>query len=96
MGTDYPAFVAEAARLLKPSGRLWVAEVRSRFVPLDGSAEDYSPFLDAVRRLGLSMVRQDASNKMFVTWVFRKRGPADVDWREAAWPALRPCMYKRR
>lgn len=27
MGTDYPAFLAEAHRVLKPSGRLWIAEV---------------------------------------------------------------------
>ena len=31
MGTDYPAFLEEARRVLKPSGMLWIAEVRSRF-----------------------------------------------------------------
>jgi ribosomal RNA-processing protein 8 len=28
MGTDYGSFLVEAARVLKPSGWLWVAEVR--------------------------------------------------------------------
>ena len=32
MGTDYPDFLQEAARVLRAGGWLWVAEVRSRFV----------------------------------------------------------------
>lgn len=32
MGTDYGSFVAEAARVLRPGGWLWVAEVQSRSV----------------------------------------------------------------
>jgi ribosomal RNA-processing protein 8 len=96
MGTDYPAFLAEAARLLKTGGHLWVAEVRSRFAPAGGGPEEYGTFLAAVRRVGLAAERQDASNKMFVTWIFRKRGAAEAGWRDAAWPALRPCLYKRR
>ncbi|KAK9820076.1 hypothetical protein WJX72_005839 [[Myrmecia] bisecta] len=31
MGTDYPAFLVEAHRVLRPGGWLWIAEVRSRF-----------------------------------------------------------------
>ena len=27
MGTDYPSFLAEAHRVLKPRGHLWIAEV---------------------------------------------------------------------
>ena len=33
MGTDYPAFLAEAHPVLKPGGRLWVAEVCRRCLP---------------------------------------------------------------
>lgn len=28
MGTDYPSFLQEAARVLKPHGTIWIAEVR--------------------------------------------------------------------
>ena len=28
MGTDYGSFIEEAARVLKPKGWLWIAEVR--------------------------------------------------------------------
>ena len=38
MGTDYPAFLEEARRVLKPSGTLWIAEVRSRFSAGPGQA----------------------------------------------------------
>lgn len=31
MGTDYGRFIEEADRVLKKGGRLWIAEVRSRF-----------------------------------------------------------------
>lgn len=30
MGTDYGAFLQEAARALRPGGWLWIAEVQSR------------------------------------------------------------------
>lgn len=32
MGTNWPDGVSEAARVLRPGGELWVAEIRSRFV----------------------------------------------------------------
>ena len=94
MGTDYPAFLAEASRVLKPKGRLWIAEVRSRFVPESGS-EDFSPFLGALKGLGFKLTHRDSSNKMFVVFDLVKKGTA-CKANELAWPELKPCLYKRR
>jgi ribosomal RNA-processing protein 8 len=38
MGTDYGDFLAEAHRVLKQGGRLWIAEVQSRWGWLGGCA----------------------------------------------------------
>jgi ribosomal RNA-processing protein 8 len=48
MSTDYPEALRESARVLKPGGTLWVAEVRSRFAggrgrgSLDGGDDEES------------------------------------------------------
>ena len=34
MGTDYPSFLREAARVLKPHGTIWIAEVCMRSLPI--------------------------------------------------------------
>jgi ubiquinone/menaquinone biosynthesis C-methylase UbiE len=47
MGTDYPSFLREATRVLKSGGKLWIAEVRSRFV--HNGRESFQPFLDATQ-----------------------------------------------
>lgn len=96
MGTDYAAFLAEAHRLLAPQGQLWIAEVRSRFVPEGSKEEDFQPFIRALRQLGFSLVKQDAKNRMFVVWLLSKKAPKEADWRKIAWPQLKACMYKRR
>ncbi len=69
------------------------AQVRSRFAA--GAAEDFGPFLEALRALGFTLERQDASNTMFVVWELRKR-EAGAARAAPAWPALRACQYKRR
>lgn len=92
MGTDYPAFLVEATRVLKPGGWLWIAEVRSRFS--EGQREDFRPFLAALARLGYRHDRTDAANKMFVVFRLRKAGAAAGPG--APWPELKPCLYKRR
>jgi ribosomal RNA-processing protein 8 len=104
MGTDYGAFLAEAHRVLKPGGWLWIAEVRSRFAR-EGEQEDFRPFVEALRKLGFKLSKQDVSNRMFVTMLFRKKGGGgeggggEGDGGGAAgikWPPLRACVYKKR
>ncbi len=71
-------------------------QVRSRFV--SGGANDFGPFLEALRALGFALVRQDASNTMFVVFELRKRaaGASKVPVTEPCWPALKACQYKKR
>ncbi|GAB4848072.1 hypothetical protein Ancab_002734 [Ancistrocladus abbreviatus] len=55
MGTDFPSYLQEAHRVLKPSGWLLIAEVKSRFDPNTGGA-DPNRFAKAVCKLGFTCV----------------------------------------
>ena len=94
MGTDYPSFLREATRVLKGGGRLWVAEVRSRFV--QSGTEDFDSFQEAVAALGYKPVSRDASNRMFVVFQFQKQSSEATPRKSTEWPSLKPCLYKRR
>jgi ribosomal RNA-processing protein 8 len=96
MGSDYAAFLAEARRVLKPRGWLWIAEVRSRFVPADAAKEDFEPFLAGLKQLGFEPRSQSLANKMFVVWVLRKHDGGVADVSAVVCPKLKPCIYKRR
>eukprot|EP00271_Cylindrocystis_brebissonii_P002716 TRINITY_DN13525_c0_g1_i2.p1 TRINITY_DN13525_c0_g1~~TRINITY_DN13525_c0_g1_i2.p1 ORF type:complete len:481 (-),score=80.85 TRINITY_DN13525_c0_g1_i2:192-1634(-) len=101
MGVDYPYYVAEACRALKPGGWLLIAEVKSRFHAENGGA-DPSDFLEALSSLGFTLSSQDLSNKMFLLFILKKeqtvkgdgKKPRKVDVED--WPDLKPCVYKRR
>eukprot|EP00898_Chlorokybus_atmophyticus_P006790 jgi/Chlat1/7111/Chrsp57S06738 len=91
MGTDYGTFLQEAHRVLKPRGWLLVAEVRSRFEG-DNCKEQ---FLKALGALNFELISEDATNKMFILFVLRKKKQAHAP-ACPVWPALKPCIYKRR
>ncbi|CAM6129328.1 unnamed protein product [Calypogeia fissa] len=96
MGTDYPRFLEEAYRVLKPSGFLLIAEVRSRFDIENGGASPQQ-FVEALLSLGFSLFSQDVTNKMFILFYMQKqKGSGDSLKRSKHWPELKACMYKRR
>lgn len=95
MGTDFPSYLQEAQRVLKPSGWLLIAEVKSRFDPNSGGA-DPNRFVKAVCELGFTSVLKDFSNKMFLLFFFKRKGKQSSKEKEIEWPELKPCIYKRR
>ncbi|CAI5490543.1 unnamed protein product [Closterium sp. Naga37s-1] len=104
MGADYPSFLSEAHRVLQPGGSLIIAEVRSRFDPTTGGAE-LKDFVAALKQLGFRLVSKDLSNKMFLLLFLEKvqselkKGQVKKNISVSAditWPALKPCLYKRR
>uniref|UniRef100_J3LED5 Ribosomal RNA-processing protein 8 n=1 Tax=Oryza brachyantha TaxID=4533 RepID=J3LED5_ORYBR len=94
MGTNYPRYIEEANRVLKPSGWLLIAEVRSRLDPNTGGA-DPDKFCEAISKLGFSLVSKDAKNKMFILFYLQKKEKNKVA-KTIDWPQLKPCLYKRR
>ena len=94
MGTNYGAFIAEALRVVKHNGWIWIAEVRSRFANTQGQ-EDYAAFIAALQLAGLKIARQDTSNTMFVVFEAQKHIQS-LSGAHEAWPSLKACQYKRR
>lgn len=94
MGTNFPSYLREAQRVLKQSGWLLIAEVKSRFDPTNGGA-DPNRFSKAICELGFYSVSKDFSNKMFILFYFKKKEKLKSK-KEIDWPSLKPCLYKRR
>ncbi|KAM7267439.1 hypothetical protein ACFE04_009605 [Oxalis oulophora] len=95
MGTNVPSYLQEAHRVLKPSGWLLIAEVKSRLDPTTGGANPES-FSKAICDLGFTSESKDFSNKMFILLYFKKKEKANSKVKEIEWPQLKPCLYKRR
>ncbi len=104
MGTDYPSFLQEAHRVLRPGGLLWIAEVSSRFQadPAVSASASHKPshaghdFVKALQSSGFKLRTSDNSNKLFVIWELSKC-EQNRDFAKAyQWPVLRACSYKKR
>ncbi|KDP46405.1 hypothetical protein JCGZ_10245 [Jatropha curcas] len=95
MGTNFSSYLLEAHRVLKPSGWLLIAEVKSRFDPNTGGA-DPNMFSKAISDLGFASMFKDFSNKMFILLYFQKKEKQSSKRKEIKWPELKPCLYKRR
>ena len=92
MGTNLADFIREAYRVLKPMGRLKIAEVRSRFESKAGK-DEIGDFVQVLDKLGFECMSTDMSNKMFVVLELRKNGKQPN--RKLVYTA-KPCIYKRR
>lgn len=95
MGTNFASYLREAHRVLKKSGWLLIAEVKSRFDPNNGGA-DPDKFSKAICELGFTSISKDFSNKMFILLYFKKKEKQNSKKGEIEWPELKPCLYKRR
>ncbi|KFK33100.1 hypothetical protein AALP_AA6G331200 [Arabis alpina] len=95
MGTNYSSYINEAYRVLRPSGWLLIAEVKSRFDPNNGGA-DPKDFVKAVCNLGFTSELKDVSNKMFILLHFQKKEQTNSNEKKIKWPELKACLYKRR
>ncbi|OLL26240.1 25S rRNA (adenine(645)-N(1))-methyltransferase [Neolecta irregularis DAH-3] len=91
MGTNFVQFLREAHRVIRIGGQLWIAEIRSRFEP-----QGIDPFLIQLSALGFELIKRDDSNKVFVSFEFKRTGKKismqDVD----SSSVLKPCLYKKR
>jgi len=88
MGTNYTDFIREANRILKPSGLLKVAEVKSRFKNLE-------TFMKLLRELGFNLVEKETPNDYFVLLEFKKVGKPKKRLKNPS-SCLEPCVYKKR
>lgn len=93
MGSNIPDFIKEAHRVLRPSGLIKIAEVRSRFEEEGGNGvKNFSRFL---KRAGFDIVPHTAANenKMFFEMELTKSDREPFFGEEMA---VKACIYKRR
>jgi len=94
MGTDWPAFIDEARRILRPSALLKIVEVGSRFA-------DKQRFVSGLNRAGFSVKQRDvlAGTDFFFQFDCTLRtdfNPAVTARQSLQTNLLKPCIYKRR
>ena len=101
MGTDYGAFLVEAARILRDGGHLWIAEVTSRAVQHTEGFNVVPSLVAAIESLGFSCASKRVEDgSYFFELVFvvdaeeRKKRGEGVAFE--IFPELRACAYKKR
>ena len=67
MGTNFPDFLREANRVLKPGGKLFIAEVLSRFVDIEKFNTKYMPKYE-----GFQLLKQSKLEDFFYIMVYKK------------------------
>ena len=94
MGTNFPDFLREANRVLKFQGKLFVAEVASRF-----HDSDCANFVRLTKEeAGFRCLKAAKLKEFFYVMVFEKEKEArklpqpSEEFRDS----LKPCLYKRR
>jgi len=106
MGTDVFSILKEGSRVIKVGGRLYIAEVRSRFEDKSKAKDKKNlmpRFLTLLSWLGFECVEKDCkpSNRFFVLMEFKKiakyKGSlVKESMIEGEGGFLLPCIYKRR
>ena len=89
MNTNFVDALKEAHRILKPEGKLWIAEVASRF------AEGPESFAKGISK-SFKQTSMNLENPVFALMDFAKITTAEqpnIDTKKAA---LAPCLYKKR
>jgi ribosomal RNA-processing protein 8 len=86
MGTNVADFLRESNRILRPNGKVLVAEVSSRF-------EDVQKFVSGWSELGFRCTQQDLKGSFFFYFEFEK---TEAKPNRKTVVTLRPCMYKKR
>ncbi|KAF4653442.1 25S rRNA (adenine645-N1)-methyltransferase [Perkinsus chesapeaki] len=90
MGVDWPSFIKEAWRCLKPGGVLWIAEVQSRIADSDA-------FIDSVEKCGFKLSSKEVEPRAYFN-IYRfnrlKKRHSEHDTVDPS--VLSECVYKKR
>lgn len=91
MGTNISDFLKEAHRILKPTGFLKIAEVKSRF--FESGKDGIKVFTRTIKKAGFNIYERILPNKMFFVLSCKKTD------RESTFDetfSAKPCVYKKR
>ena len=85
---------AEATRVVRKGGYVYVAEVRSR---LERESGTLSAFIEGLYRMGLEFAERPTRRRMFVTLILKKkRRKPRSKLKRVHMPPLKACEYKPR